>query len=500
MNFVSIYIIFILHYFMLCNGAKILSIESIAGKSHWNFLSSVLNELSTEHEVTVLTPFLDGNRENYTEINSESLHYLILDLDITFMFKFFKNPIMSLLLLTIYQRKFCDRLIDHEFVKKIIRGEQKFDIIVLEPFWSSCTAFIGHKLGIPQIYVVPTPIPTQSMPLYTGLYYNPSYESHFSYPKRIPNGFYDRLSNTVLFLTTITIPWLVNTVQNLYNKKMYDIEELKHDPSLIFVNGNPITDVPKVLQPNVINVGGIHLKTPKEIPEDIYEFIESSNEGVIFFSFGSSLSMSTLPEKIEKAFKEAIAQLPQRVLWKYEGEMKDKPANVMTKKWFPQRDILLHPKVKLFISHGGISGMYEAVDAGIPVLGFPIFYDQPRNMANLVDIGMAISMDLFSVTKETLFDAINKIINDETYTKNAKEISIQFKDRHMSPAETVVYWTDYVIRHKGAPHLKLQALKLSWYQFFLLDVISVIVFPLLFILYILFKLNRIFFRDIKKNV
>ncbi|XP_050548485.1 UDP-glycosyltransferase UGT5-like, partial [Daktulosphaira vitifoliae] len=159
---------------------------------------------------------------------------------------------------------------------------------------------------------------------------------------------------------------------------------------------------------------------------------------------------------------------------------------------------IVHPKVKLFISHGGISGMYEAVDAGIPVLGFPIFYDQPRNMANLVDIGMAISMDLFSVTKETLFDAINKIINDETYTKNAKEISIQFKDRHMSPAETVVYWTNYVIRHKGAPHLKLQALKLSWYQFFLLDVISVIVFPLLFILYILFKLNRIFFRDIKK--
>lgn len=50
--------------------------------------------------------------------------------------------------------------------------------------------------------------------------------------------------------------------------------------------------------------------------------------------------MSTLPDRVLKAFKEALAQVPLRVLWKYEGEMKDKPINVMTSKWFPQRDIL----------------------------------------------------------------------------------------------------------------------------------------------------------------
>jgi len=61
---------------------------------------------------------------------------------------------------------------------------------------------------------------------------------------------------------------------------------------------------------------------------------------VIFFTFGSTVKVSSLPEHIEKTFKEALADVPQRVLWKYEGEMKDKPKNVMTKKWFPQRDIL----------------------------------------------------------------------------------------------------------------------------------------------------------------
>jgi len=75
---------------------------------------------------------------------------------------------------------------------------------------------------------------------------------------------------------------------------------------------------------------------------------------------------------------------------------------------------IVHPNVKLFIGHGGISGVYEAVDAGVPMLGFPLFFDQPRNIDNLVNAGMAISLDLFSITKDSLLDAINEMINNET--------------------------------------------------------------------------------------
>jgi len=50
--------------------------------------------------------------------------------------------------------------------------------------------------------------------------------------------------------------------------------------------------------------------------------------------------MSSLPENVHSAFRKALAQVPQKVLWKYEGEMADKPKNVMTREWFPQRDIL----------------------------------------------------------------------------------------------------------------------------------------------------------------
>lgn len=75
---------------------------------------------------------------------------------------------------------------------------------------------------------------------------------------------------------------------------------------------------------------------------------------------------------------------------------------------------IVHPKVKLFISHGGISSVYEAVDAGVPVLGFSIFFDQPRNIEHLVNSGMAISMDLLSITKDKFLNAINEIVNNTT--------------------------------------------------------------------------------------
>lgn len=74
--------------------------------------------------------------------------------------------------------------------------------------------------------------------------------------------------------------------------------------------------------------------------QDLLDFIEDSTHGVIYFTFGSTVKLSSLPGHIEEAFKQAFAQVPQKVLWKYEGEMIDKPKNVMIRNWFPQREVL----------------------------------------------------------------------------------------------------------------------------------------------------------------
>jgi len=53
-----------------------------------------------------------------------------------------------------------------------------------------------------------------------------------------------------------------------------------------------------------------------------------------------------------------------------------------------------------------------------------------------------------------------------------------YLDQPLTPLEQAVYWTEYVIRHKGAPHLRSALLDLAWYQYLLLDGIAVLALAL----------------------
>lgn len=90
------------------------------------------------------------------------------------------------------------------------------------------------------------------------------------------------------------------------------------------------------MQCNVLDLTG-----RVNIVQDIQQFIDGAPDGVIYFSFGSTVKMDTLPDRMQNALREAFAELPQRILWKFDGDtMENQPENVMIKKWFPQRDIL----------------------------------------------------------------------------------------------------------------------------------------------------------------
>lgn len=81
------------------------------------------------------------------------------------------------------------------------------------------------------------------------------------------------------------------------------------------------------------------------------------------------------------------------------------------------------------------------------------------------------------------------------YANNAKKASRIYNDRPLSPSESVVYWTEYVIRHEGAPHMKSNAWNLTWYQYYLLDVIAtafIVVAGVVFAVYKIFKLTHAF--------
>ncbi|PSN57262.1 UDP-glucuronosyltransferase 2B17 [Blattella germanica] len=69
--------------------------------------------------------------------------------------------------------------------------------------------------------------------------------------------------------------------------------------------------------------------------------MNESEHGVIVFSLGSTVRADTFSNQKRDAFLQAFAELPQRVLWKWEADsLPGQPENVKTIKWMPQGDVL----------------------------------------------------------------------------------------------------------------------------------------------------------------
>ncbi|XP_050419837.1 UDP-glucosyltransferase 2-like [Adelges cooleyi] len=479
---------------------RVLAVAPLPAKSHWYFMTAVLRSLTDEgHNVTVFTPFLNGNNENYTEIDTAgNREWSQVDMDLAKRVKDFGSIRNGAMNGGKMNKQLCDEFYSHTRLKDIINdassstNSDQFDIIISENTGSDCFSGIARILNLPLIYIYPWSSLFYESPV-VGEEPNPAYVTTLYSPYSTPKGFTERFQNAAIALQSIFFFWLAETT---IVKNSATIEPVM--PSAIFINSDLSIEPARPIMPNVINIGGIHLNEPKAIPKDILKFIENSPAGVIYFSFGSTISMSKLPEHIQKSFKRALGQLPQRILWKFENQMEDKPDNVMAKKWFPQRDILAHPNIKLFIGHGGISGVYEAIDFGVPMLGFPMLSDQPRNLANLEAVGMATSLDLMSVTEIQILKSVHELINNTKYSCNAKKVSKIFRDRPISLKKSVVYWTEYVVRHNGSPHLKSKAFDLTWYEILLLDVLLACLTILLFVTYLCYKFFTFIYMQTRK--
>lgn len=196
---------------------------------------------------------------------------------------------------------------------------------------------------------------------------------------------------------------------------------------------------------------------------------------------------------------DTFKRLKQRIIWKYDEELNDVPSNVLVRKWLPQNDILTHPKIQLFISHGGLFSNMEAIKLGVPMLVIPFVGDQLRNAIRIESAGYGKYLDFNHLTDSKLYDAIEEMTTNHSYFKKAKEISTIFNENLVHPMDEFVWWIEHVIKFKGAKYLKSYAVNLSIFSYLLLDVLAATIFSILIavlIVYFVFKKN---FRRKNRN-
>lgn len=276
-------------------------------------------------------------------------------------------------------------------------------------------------------------------------------------------------------MTTISKPAYKPILEKYFGPDV-DYTSFFTDADIWLMRNDFIFEYPRPTMPNVVYMSGFQCKPPKALPADLEEFVQSSGDhGIVLMSLGTLVSK--LPAHISEEIAAAFAQLPQKVIWRYLGE---RPANLgnntLLVKWFPQNDLLGHPKTRVFVTHGGTNGIQEAIYHGVPIIGMPIFFDQPENLSRLKAKGGAVMVDIAEVDRQVMGDALKSVLTEASYTDNMKRLSRLHRDQPLSPLDQAVFWIEFVIRHKGAPHLKSHSHTLSWAVYHSLDVIAALLF------------------------
>ena len=86
-------------------------------------------------------------------------------------------------------------------------------------------------------------------------------------------------------------------------------------------------------------------------------------------------------------------------------------------------------------------------------------------------MGLVIEYD--NLTESSFGWAVNQLLHNPTYKEKAKHLSRLYHDQPIKPLEEAIFWTEYVMRHDGAKHLRSDAVHLAWWQRELLDVFAI---------------------------
>lgn len=238
------------------------------------------------------------------------------------------------------------------------------------------------------------------------------------------------------------------------------VGDLERHTVIALVNAHPVFDVPEPLPPNVIAVGGLQVRpNAKELPADLEAFINSARRATVHFSLGTNIRSAQLDVHKQLALLKAFGRMPEyNFLWKFESDnllpTEAIPPNVMIRPWLPQNDILAHPKVRAFITHAGTLSTHEATWHAVPMVAIPFFVDQVRTAAKSVRDGCAERIRYDELTAELVEEKVRLVLEDPKYQTNMDRRSLRFRDQPEPPLQRAVWWVEWMLRNKGAPHLR----------------------------------------------
>ncbi|XP_075385143.1 UDP-glucuronosyltransferase 1A1-like isoform X1 [Tenrec ecaudatus] len=471
--------------------------------SHWLSMVPVIQQLQQRgHEVVVVAP------DVYMHVK-EGAFYTLKRYPVPFQKEEMQSAIIGLgrsvfeedpfwrIVVKTYKRvkehsalflSICSHFLhNQELMASLAAGG--FQAVLTDPFLP-CGPIVAQYLSVPAVYFLnglpcsldfdgtQCPNPPSYVPRSMS-----SYSDHMTFLERVKNVL---IAFTENFMCNVVYsPYAVLASEVL--QRDVTVQDLMSLGSIWLIRRDFVKDHPRPAMPNIVFIGGINCVLQKPLAQEFQAYVNASGEhGVVVFSLGSMVS--EIPEKKAMEIADALGRIPQTVLWRYTGPRPSNLAkNTKLVKWLPQNDLLGHPKTRAFITHAGSHGIYEGICNGVPMVMMPLFGDQMDNAKRIESRGAGITLNVLEMTSDELANALKAVINDKSYKENIMRLSSLHKDRPMEPLDLAVFWVEFVMRHRGAGHLRPAAHNLTWYEYHSLDVIGFLLAVVLTTIFITFK-------------
>ncbi|XP_057374269.1 UDP-glycosyltransferase UGT5-like [Daphnia carinata] len=467
-------------------------VESGHFVTYWNGLqpskSSFSNRTKKDHLRLLKSP-------NLVKMNSQhEISFSDRDSPFTLLFR------LPRILMT-----YCKAVYEDPVFHQLMHSKERYDLIIVDGFANECTLYLAEALDVPFVYLsclAPQPwlLYQIGSPLALEQFPNPAgHRDRMNLGQRLFNSL---TSVGGLYLHRWLILPLIENVasQTLGINNLTSIVEIENRYlSLLLVNSHFSVNYHLPTASAVVEVGGIHVSGKRQLPKlstELASFLDNSGDaGFIVISFGSMLRGDELPNEFRRIFMSTFARLKQRVVWKWENESRfDEdgepiPKNIKTISWLPQQALLMHPKIRLFISHGGLLSQFETVYHGVPSICLPVWADHPINAQKSEDDGYAIRINWDDLTEEKFYNAIQLMLTNPSYSQRVKQVSALMHDQIDNPLDRAIFWIEYVIRHRGAPHLRNASRELALPQRALLDVFLILMVAILLAAYLALRLG-----------
>uniref|UniRef100_A0A182ZUD1 UDP-glucuronosyltransferase n=1 Tax=Biomphalaria glabrata TaxID=6526 RepID=A0A182ZUD1_BIOGL len=271
------------------------------------------------------------------------------------------------------ERYVRETLADTEFLGQL--QSIKPDLFVLE-----LSKKILNLVVIPYKYDIPFAfVGTMNDPTLTRTYINPSFEPIIYLNLTDNMTFLQRLKSSFLYYYYFLYhPYIDNSVVPMFapEKERLTINEIVLKAEMFLFEADNVMDYPRTSLPNIKFIGSSSAKPAKRLTGDLKKFADNSTNGIALVSFGSKNLL--IPRDILDKMATSFREINLNVIWRIK-QISINSSKIITREWFPQNDLLGHPNMKVFITHCGKNGQYEALYHAVPMLCIPLQTDQFYN-------------------------------------------------------------------------------------------------------------------------